>query len=70
MFCVILVTANGGRLGMPNYKEKKSKRLQTRNSLAQSWININQWFLKYRYFHVYILFLGMAPAAILGSQFA
>ena len=29
---------------------KKSKRLHTRNILAQSWINFNEWFLRYCHF--------------------
>ena len=47
---LLLVTVNGGYLGMPNCK--KIKRLHTRNILAQSWINTNQWFLRYHHFHV------------------
>ena len=54
MFCDLLVTANGGHLGMQNCI--KSKRLHTRNILAQSWTNFNQWFLKYRHFRVYAIF--------------
>ena len=54
MFCAILSTANGGHLIMPNCK--KSKLLHTRNILAQSWINFNQRFLRYRHFHVYAIF--------------
>ena len=46
---LLLVTANSDHLGMPNCK--KSKRLHTRNILAQNWINTNQWFLSYRHFH-------------------
>ena len=49
-----LVTTNGGHLGMPNCK--KLKRLHTRNILAQSWINFNQWFLRYCHFFVYAIF--------------
>ena len=45
---------NGGHLGMPNCK--KSKWVHTRNILAQSWINFNQWFLKYCHFHVDAIF--------------
>ena len=40
---------------------KKSKRLHTRNILAQSWISFNQWFLRYCHFRVYdiiVTFLG------------
>ena len=52
---LLLVTANGGNLGMPNCK--KSKRLHRRNILARSWINTNQWFLSYRHFHcLYAIF--------------
>ena len=52
---LLLVAANSGHLGMPNCK--KSKRLHTRNILAQSWINTNQWFLSYRHFHcLYAIF--------------
>ena len=51
---LFLVTANGGHLGMPNCK--KSKWRQTRSILAQSWINFNQWFLRYCHFCVYAMF--------------
>ena len=51
---LFLVTANGGHLRLPYCK--KSKRLHTRNILAQTWINFNQWFLRYRHFHVYAIF--------------
>ena len=51
----LLVTANGGHLGMPN--RKTSKRLHRRNILARSSINTNQWFLSYRHFHcLYAIF--------------
>ena len=46
---LLLVSANGGHLGMLNCK--KSKRLHRKNILARSWINTNQWFLSYRHFH-------------------
>ena len=58
MFCAILVTANGGHLVIPSCK--KSKPLHTRNILAQSWINFNQWFMRYHHFRVF-LFLVTAP---------
>ena len=51
---LFLVAANGSHLGMPNCK--RSKRLHTGNILAQSWINFNQWFLRYRHFRVYAIF--------------
>ena len=51
---LFLVMANGGHLGMPN--RKKSKRLHTRNILAKSWINFNQWFLRYCHFCIYAIF--------------
>ena len=61
MFTAILVTANDGHLGMQNWKKKlKSKRLHTRNIPAQSWININQWFLKYRHFRVYAILVTVS----------
>ena len=40
--------------------KKTSKRLHTRNILAQSWINFNLWFFRYRYFRVYAIF-GNGP---------
>ena len=46
---LLLVTAYGGHLGVPNCK--KSKRLHRRNILARRWMNTNQWFLSYRHFH-------------------
>ena len=46
--------ANSSHLGIPNCK--KSKRLHTRNNLAQSWINFIQWFLRYHHFPVYTSF--------------
>ena len=39
---------------MPNCK--KSEQLHTRNSLAQSWINFNQWLLRNCHFRVYAIF--------------
>ena len=48
---------------------KQSKRLQTRNILAQSWINFNQWFLRYHNFRVYAFFEVTALAAILTGIF-
>ena len=35
---------------------KKSKRLHTENILAQSWMNFNQWFLRYCHFLVHAIF--------------
>ena len=35
---------------------KKSKQLHTRNILAQCWITLNQWFLRYCHFRVYAIF--------------
>ena len=35
---------------------RKSKQFHTRNILAQSLINFNQWFLRYCYFRVYAIF--------------
>ena len=46
---LLLVSVNGGHLGMLNCK--KSKRLHRKNILARSWINTNQWFLSYLHFH-------------------
>ena len=51
---LFLVMANGGHLGMPNHI--KSKWLHTRNILAQSWINFNQWFSRYCHFCVNAIF--------------
>ena len=45
MFCVILVTANGGRLGMPNYKKKKKKKkkIKTTSNKKQSGTKLDQY---------------------------
>ena len=45
---------------------KKSKRLHTKNILAQSWINFIQCFLRYCHFHVFAFFLGTGPEGHLG----
>ena len=58
---LFLLTANGGHLGSQIAKIKKW--LQTRNILAQSSINFNQWFLKYCHFHVYTLILVTVPGS-------
>ena len=50
--------ASGCNLGITN--SNNSKQLHTRHILTQSWINFNQWFFRYRHFHVYILFLVTA----------
>ena len=53
---LFLVMANGGHLGMPNCKKIKKEKWETRNILAQSRINFNQWFLIYHHFRVYAIF--------------
>ena len=37
-------------------KKKKKKRLHIWNIMEQSWINFNQWFLRYCHFCVYAIF--------------
>ena len=64
---LVLVTVSGGHIGMP--KCKKSKRLHIRNIMEQSWINFNQWFLRYCHFCVNAI-LGTALAAILKGVFS
>ena len=61
VFMLFLVTAPGGHLGLSicrnlKYVHYKIKWLHTRNILAQSWINFNQWFLRYCHFCAYDIF--------------
>ena len=51
---LFIVMTNGGHFGMPYCKN--AKRLHSRNILAQSWINFNQWFLRYGHFRVNAIF--------------